>query len=347
MRRYRYYLGLMSILAVSLSAVWVSGEEGGKHEVKKGETLWDISNQHLGNPFQWPKIWKENPDIKNPDRIYPGQTIVLPGARQEQPAKATPIQEAEKPAAEEPKATEEPKKKAISLPEPEPVLLAGAKTVLFSGFITPRNGRYNRIIGGADDRAIYGTGDKILAETGRAAINTGDTFTLSRILRPVVHPVTKKPMGNLVTVLGVAVVTAVQKGVATLHVTDSLEPIIEYDLLIPYVEPKPLYQDLAQIPAGRAQSGYVIEMKEEKDIAAQNDIVYIDRGSRDGVAVGDAFKVIREGEKITALRDKVPVISPDETIGEVRVIAIQEETATALVSKSLYDIAKGYRFATR
>lgn len=345
MRHYRYYLGSIFVVAFSLTAVWVHGEEGGKHDVQKGDTLWDISNKHLGNPFQWPKIWKENPDIKNPDRIYPGQTIVLPGAREEQAVTATPLAEPEK--VEEPAATPEPKKEVIALPEPEPVLLAGKKTVFFSGFITPRDGRYNRIIGKPDAGVIFGAGDTTLAETRRALINVGDTFTITRTLRPVVHPVTKKPMGNLMSVLGVAVVTAVQKGVATLHITDAGEAIMEGDLLIPYVEPTPLYKDLARIQSGRAQSGYVIEMKDERETAAQNDVVYIDRGSRDGVAVGDAFKVILEGGKMTVFHDKVPVVAPDEVIAEIRVIALQEETATALVSKSTREISKGYRIATR
>ncbi|MDH4100055.1 MAG: LysM peptidoglycan-binding domain-containing protein [Nitrospirota bacterium] len=345
MRHYRYYLGSILVMAFSLAAVLVHGEEG-KHEVKKGDTLWDISNQHLGNPFQWPKVWKENPDIKNPDRIYPGQTIVLPGARTDDTATATPLQEPEK--AVEVEVKPEPKKEVIALPEPpQPQLVAGVKTVLYGGFITPRDTRYNRVIGGQNDRAIYGTGDSILAETGRASIKPGDSFTIARVLRPVVHPVTKKSMGNLMTVQGVAVVSGVQKGVASLHVTDSQDAVMEDDLLIPHVEPKPLYKDFTRSSADRAQNGYVIEMKDEKEIAAEHDIVYIDRGGRDGVVLGDTFKVIREGDKITALRHEVPAFYPDEVVAEVTVIGVQEETATVLVSRSTSDIAKGFRFATR
>ena len=48
------------------------------YTVKKGDTLWDISNNELKDPFLWPKVWKENPDIKNPDLIYPGQKIRIP-----------------------------------------------------------------------------------------------------------------------------------------------------------------------------------------------------------------------------------------------------------------------------
>ena len=48
------------------------------YTVAKGDTLWDISNNELKDPFLWPKVWKENPEIKNPDLIYPGQKIRIP-----------------------------------------------------------------------------------------------------------------------------------------------------------------------------------------------------------------------------------------------------------------------------
>lgn len=49
------------------------------HTVVKGDTLWDITGHYLGNPFQWPMVWKKNPQIKNAHWIYPGDTVVLDG----------------------------------------------------------------------------------------------------------------------------------------------------------------------------------------------------------------------------------------------------------------------------
>lgn len=48
------------------------------YTIVKGDTLWDISKSKLHDPFQWSKIWKENPAITNPDRIYPDQKLKIP-----------------------------------------------------------------------------------------------------------------------------------------------------------------------------------------------------------------------------------------------------------------------------
>ena len=69
-------LGLCSILtAVTAFAQF---QEDKDYEVRKGDTLWSISSKEISDPLSWPKIWKENPEIKNPDLIYPGQKIRLP-----------------------------------------------------------------------------------------------------------------------------------------------------------------------------------------------------------------------------------------------------------------------------
>ncbi len=46
------------------------------YEVKKGDTLWDISERYTGDPFNYPMIASDN-EIKNPHIILPGQWILL------------------------------------------------------------------------------------------------------------------------------------------------------------------------------------------------------------------------------------------------------------------------------
>ncbi len=57
------------------------------HVVKKGDTLWDLSDVYLSDPWKWQDIWEFNKrTIRHPHWIYPGQVVVLGPHILEQPA---------------------------------------------------------------------------------------------------------------------------------------------------------------------------------------------------------------------------------------------------------------------
>ncbi|MCL2208328.1 MAG: LysM peptidoglycan-binding domain-containing protein [Fibromonadales bacterium] len=48
------------------------------YRVQKGDTLWDLSEEYLKDPFLWPDLWKANPHIEDAHWIYPGDSICFP-----------------------------------------------------------------------------------------------------------------------------------------------------------------------------------------------------------------------------------------------------------------------------
>ncbi len=69
-----YIVLILLIPSISLSQT----QEIKDYKVNSGDTLWNISGKELGDPFLWPKVWQENREIANPDKIYPGQKIRIP-----------------------------------------------------------------------------------------------------------------------------------------------------------------------------------------------------------------------------------------------------------------------------
>ena len=57
-----------------------NGDSAGRtYVVVKGDSLSAIAQREYGNAKDWPRIYEANRDvIKNPDLIYPGQTLRLP-----------------------------------------------------------------------------------------------------------------------------------------------------------------------------------------------------------------------------------------------------------------------------
>lgn len=55
--------------------------------VRQNDTLWHVADIYLGDARLWPEIWALNPQIKDPDLIFPGMRLKLPQAPTQQDGK--------------------------------------------------------------------------------------------------------------------------------------------------------------------------------------------------------------------------------------------------------------------
>lgn len=327
--------------------------QGRTYTVQKGDTLWGISSNFLQDPFYWPKLWKENKFILNPDLIYPGNVIVLPTEEE--------IREALKKLKEEevaPPKVEEKAPEAVAPPvpvqpptveevAPPPEIKPPAKPplldkdlILSSGYILRGVGPSGKVIASKDTKEMYSELDTIyLLPSTRP--NVGDRLTAYRVVRKVFHPKTSEYLGELIRILGTMEVTEVQDKTATAVVSKSYDVITKGDPYIPYQPLEPAALEVSETQSGPRLDGYIVEVKETRVSQAQFDVVFIDKGRRDGVLIGRNFLIFREGEKTPLASPGGGVRLPRRKVGELQVIAVQDETAVARVVKSSEPITRG------
>ncbi|MFC3033206.1 LysM peptidoglycan-binding domain-containing protein [Pseudoalteromonas fenneropenaei] len=72
-----WFFAAATAFAVQAEQVTVKSTAPQQYVVKQGDTLWDISSLYLASPWRWQELWQSNPQIKNPDLIYPGDVLAL------------------------------------------------------------------------------------------------------------------------------------------------------------------------------------------------------------------------------------------------------------------------------
>ncbi len=218
-----------------------------------------------------------------------------------------------------------------------------------TGFITSKPLPSWGSIVGTKDTAVHLTEGEVVylrLWAGKAA-TVGDRFTIMHVGDPVSHPLTRKALGNMVTISGELVVLEVTGDVVLGKIHKSNRAIYVGDQIAP--PSAPIAETIpVRISANRIE-GIVIAPVEEEENITQKELIFIDRGSRDGVIVGDLFTIYRSGLKERGkdygleTRKMGGESLPNIKVGEAVVVSFQEETSTALVTHSSESIYVGDR----
>jgi LysM repeat protein len=340
-----------------------SMEEPHTYTIKQGDTLWDIANAFLKDPFLWPFIWKANPSISNPDLIYAGNKLVIPSltpierALQAEAAPKEPLIEkeavVEQPIPPEAATKQEEISKASSstpmqpavgeetakagsrifMPEEQIFPIVDKYAMISAGFVNSEETE-DTVLGSAEEgKSLFAYDDVVYVKVHDAdSVNIGDRYLIFASLHKVKHPITHRYFGELIKGLGLLQIIAKDPAVKmlTARITLSFGEIEIGSMLTPYQEPVPIYNSSQR--KAKDISGYILEVTDSRTINAQTDVVYLDKGNADGVEPGDSFLVYAEPDKKGF---------PKKMIGDVQVFLVKEHTSTAIVKKSTEPMGKG------
>jgi len=306
------------------------------HVVVKGDTLWDICEDLYANPWVWPKVWQMNPHITNPHWIYPGTELRVYYEVARFFEEGTAVEETA--VIEEAPVIEE-----VTPPPPPPP--PKVPTITFSeidqvGFITPfvPEGK-GVILGGKRQRTLIGAADKIYVQFREGVQpEVGDRFFVFKTSLLFKHPITKKDVGYLNTMLGVLEVVLVAPDHSKAVVLSSFQEMTANDKLMPY---KKRSEEIALQPGAEPIEGNIILAEWGTFLIAHRQIAFIDLGANDEIKAGHRFEVFQEPKALTS-RDEEIVLSI-QPIGELLVLAVEQETAATLVVESLAEFTPGER----
>ena len=321
------------------------------YTVKRGDTLWDISKLFLKSPWRWPELWGMNLEqIRNPHLIFPGQMLFLDKSNGRARLRVG-----------QPSGTGGTVKlrPRVRSSDADDGAISSIPFNLIEPFLN------EAVIFGANELA---TAPRIVAaREGRVLIGRGDTayvrgdlgnqrdYRIFREPRPLRDPATDEILGYEATYVGSA--EYVRPGEtrsatggkaevvpATFTVTSIRQEAGVGDRLSP-VPPNEFSNYAPHAPQGN-MVGQIVSVYGEALQAGQNQIVTLNRGSRDGVERGHVLALWRYGiDAIDATDPSRPTIRlPDERHGTLFVFRVFDRMSYALILTVKEPVKRGDRF---
>jgi hypothetical protein len=314
-------------LAAQQTTMTVDHEAGFYYTVQKKDTLWDLSQRFSDSPWLWPDLWKENNQILNPHRIYPGMRIRL---FHQAGVESYVVKTAEK--------------KPLSQQEPEPpkerpyYYYSPIESIGFISKtpVTP----HGYIFKSKDDKIMISTGDLVyIMQQNDMPYALGDKYAVYRTLDPLTDTKTKAHIGVQHYLTGVVEIINKEPRFAIAKVIQSFRNIGINDLLIPYKKRDPKIILTASQPG---LNGKILLTEEQDTLMGGNTIAFINKGQEDGVEIGQSYSIYyQEKEKIGKKQD---LLLPPVIYGTLLVLHTESTTSTVIITNAEKTVYSGASF---
>lgn len=325
MRKSLLALLLLAAAGVAQAQVLLRDGSPQRYTVVQGDTLWDISGKFLSEPWQWPHIWHANPQIANPDLIYPGDTLVLsyvdgrPQITLERGASRGTIKLS-------------PHVRSTPVAEAVPTIPLGAiNAFLLNNRIVDNPLDFDRapyIVAGNAERVLSGMGDRIYARGRFSPDHT--VYGIFREGKTYLDPKTGEKLGINADSVGGGEVVATEGDIATLMLQRSSQEVRLGDRLFSSEE-HPVTSTFLPSPPASTIEGVIIDVPRGVTQIGKFDVVTLNKGRRDGLVEGNVLAIYKTGETV---RDRVTggqVKVPDERSGLLMVFRTYEKLSYGLV----------------
>ena len=303
--------------------------------VKRGDTLWGISKMFLRDPWAWPEIWQVNPQIKNPHRIYPGDTLHLVYVD----GRPRVVLQRGGEVRVEPRVRSEPLDTAIStIPYDTVAAFMSKPSVLTADDL--HCAAY--VVSSLDEHLGIAEGMTVYARGFCKPAEIGSRYNLVRVGDALRDPDDNHVLGYNGIYTGTGRVTRLGNPV-TLLMTESNREAEPGDKVLPGSVDVPL--DFAPSAPHTKVNGRLMAVTDGVTVIGQYQVVMINRGARDGLVPGNVLAVFEAGAVVrdeqshgflsgTAKMFQEKVRLPDERIGTYMVFKTFDRMSFGLVMEA-------------
>jgi hypothetical protein len=308
------------------------------YTVKARDTLWDISSLYLKTPWRWPELWGMNLDeIRNPHLIYPGQVLLLEKGdgrarlRVGQVVGGDTLKLSPKVRSQRNDLGAIP---SIPFHLIEPFL---NEAVIFS---TNELETAPRIVASQEGRVVMGRGDTAYV---RGPLDESKReYRVFREPKPLLDPTTKELLGYEATYVGTAQYTLPGESrnaslgepeiIPATFLLNTLRIEARVGDRLAAIPPREFSNYSPHAPQG-PMAGQIASIYGDGLNAGQNQIVALNKGTRDGMERGHVLALWRKGTVVIDPTDAArPNIKlPDERHGLLFVFRVFDRMSYALI----------------